>query len=226
MKQLLRDLLNRIGLGETVAQVGFLRRRGLGYRHIWAYRKIDGWLTENEAIALYDLACRLTPTHPVIVEIGSWLGKSSVILAKGLQGKTNPILYCIDPFDAAGDAGYAILVEARGLQLKEQFIENVKRNNVYDHIRILHGYSYDFAAGFSDEIDFLFIDGNHAYDSVMRDYTDWTPHLKTGGIIALHDVGDNFPGPTSVVKEKVVDNPAWSEVRRVDSLVMASKASL
>ena len=49
-------------------------------------------------MALYDTAKQLTNNSPTVVEIGSLVGKSSFVIAKGLERKTTPKLYCIDPF--------------------------------------------------------------------------------------------------------------------------------
>jgi predicted O-methyltransferase YrrM len=38
-----------------------------------------------------------------------------------------------------------------------------------------------------NEIDFLFIDGNHSYEQVLADYLMYSPLVKRGGIIAFHD---------------------------------------
>lgn len=38
------------------------------------------------------------------------------------------------------------------------------------------------------EIDFLFIDGDHTYEGVKRDFEIYSTLVKDGGIIALHDI--------------------------------------
>jgi cephalosporin hydroxylase len=38
------------------------------------------------------------------------------------------------------------------------------------------------------KIDFLFIDGDHTYEGVRRDYELYTPLVAPGGLVALHDV--------------------------------------
>jgi len=73
-------------------------KRGLKYRHIVNYVDINGWLSINEAIELYNIAESLPMNAPVVVEIGSWLGKSSLILSKGIKNKSGAKLYCINPF--------------------------------------------------------------------------------------------------------------------------------
>jgi predicted O-methyltransferase YrrM len=38
------------------------------------------------------------------------------------------------------------------------------------------------------EIDFLFIDGDHTYDGVKQDFETYSPRVKGGGLIVLHDI--------------------------------------
>ena len=38
-----------------------------------------------------------------------------------------------------------------------------------------------------NSLDFIFIDADHAYKSVVRDIEDWTPKVKKGGYITGHD---------------------------------------
>jgi predicted O-methyltransferase YrrM len=58
-----------------------------------------------------------------------------------------------------------------------------------------------------EPLDLLFIDGDHTYDSVSRDYELYAPLVREGGIVAFHDIVD---GPY----EAVGDAPRfWREVR-------------
>ena len=45
-------------------------------------------------------------------------------------------------------------------------------------------------------IDFLFIDGDHRYEGVKKDYEMYSPLVRPGGIIAFHDI---VPGPIELV---------------------------
>jgi predicted O-methyltransferase YrrM len=45
-------------------------------------------------------------------------------------------------------------------------------------------------------LDMLFIDGDHAYDGVRRDYELYAPLVRPGGLIAFHDIVE---GPESSV---------------------------
>jgi predicted O-methyltransferase YrrM len=49
-------------------------------------------------------------------------------------------------------------------------------------------FSADAVKQFQDQsLDFVFIDGNHAYEYVKEDIEIWTPKVKKGGIVSGHD---------------------------------------
>jgi len=155
------------------------------------------------------------------------------VISKGLKAKTSPTLYCIDPFNGDADEVDRVMYgrEMRKLNrtLKETFLDNMKQHGVLDVVRPLVGYSYEFAADFKQPIDLLFIDGNHDYEAVLQDYEQWSPFLKTGGMIAFHDVvlGENPDpaGPGMVGKQHIFDSPQWTDVRLIDALLVARKTT-
>jgi predicted O-methyltransferase YrrM len=52
--------------------------------------------------------------------------------------------------------------------------------------------------------DFVFIDGNHMYDAVKRDFQLYSPYVRKGGLIVLHDIGYAEEGGVSKL---------WDELR-------------
>jgi hypothetical protein len=76
-------------------------------------------------------------------------------------------------------------------------------------------------------VDFLFIDGDHSYDGVRRDWDDWTPLVREGGRVALHDAHPEaaWPepdhGPVRLLEE--VTSGGWQIVEHVDSLVVLER---
>jgi predicted O-methyltransferase YrrM len=40
----------------------------------------------------------------------------------------------------------------------------------------------------ASQVDFLFIDGDHSYEGVSRDFSLFSPVVRTGGLIAFHDI--------------------------------------
>lgn len=54
-------------------------------------------------------------------------------------------------------------------------------------------------------IDFLFIDGDHGYDGVRYDFVTYGPMVRSGGVIALHDV--------ATYREDCQVHKLWQEIR-------------
>jgi predicted O-methyltransferase YrrM len=181
------------------------------------YDGIEGFLTQREAAALFYYAARVKGCGS-IVEVGSWKGKSTYCLAKGLRdGK----VFAIDPFDASGDPPAAkIYKERKGVEdLLVQFKERMSDLNVIRKIEILHGFSVEFKDKFK-EIDLLFIDGDHSINGCKADFEFFAQKIVPGGYILLHDYDSsrNELGPTWVVKNLIADNSTFKHICLVDSL--------
>lgn len=212
----------------------FVRTYGIQYRAMQGFRQVDGFLSDREAIFLYDMAKAINTPSPVVVEIGSWVGRSSVAISHGLANKSNAKLYCIDPFNAAGDAFSASTYNQYQQQLPDTLLETFQRNiATYGYPEVVvptQGYSYDVARNWEKPIDFLFIDAAHDYEDVLRDFTDWQPHLKVGSVIAFHDIRlDGYTldvsGPCRVVRDHIFTNDQWEAVTQnlVESIFAARK---
>ncbi len=186
------------------------------------YEKIEGFLSPFEAIALYRFASLLTP-NSTVVEIGSWKGKSTYCLARGLQhGK----VIAIDPFDASGeDESHIIYQNMKGQKkLIDQFREEMQRLKVMEKIEIFSGYSHEFL-GKIPKIDLLFIDGDHSKEGCDFDFVNYSPFITSGGYIALHDYYQSRKdlGPTWVVKNRILPSQEYEFVELAGSLWVGRK---
>lgn len=56
-----------------------------------------------------------------------------------------------------------------------------------------------------DQLDLLFIDGDHTFDGVLRDFLDYRPFVRDGGLIAFHDIV-----PDNVLRGTAVTSAAWA----------------
>jgi predicted O-methyltransferase YrrM len=88
-------------------------------------------------------------------------------------------------------------------------IEMILRDSIkelvrdYPFIDIINMESKHASAEIADDsLDFIFIDANHSYNSVLEDITLWTPKVKEGGIISGHDYCDSHPGVMMAVSRK------------------------
>lgn len=54
----------------------------------------------------------------------------------------------------------------------------------------------------NNNLDFIFIDADHSYESCLQDIQLWFPKVKSGGLVSGHDYGHpRFPGVEKAVKE-------------------------
>ena len=170
---------------------------------------IPGWLTDEEGEALYDLAKGCTGKG-VIVEIGSWKGKSTTCLGLGSRaGKSVPI-FAVDPH-----ADYRF----------GEFKENIERAGVADLVTPIASKSQAAVSGFDRPIELLFVDGSHEYEDVKADFDQWVPKLVDGGTIAVHDT-TLWEGPKRVVEDNIYRGTGFKDVRFVfGSTTVATKVA-
>lgn len=160
---------------------------------------IEGWLTDAEGILLENLA-RENKTGN-IVEIGSWKGKSTIRLAKGtIAGKKN-MVFAIDPHTGSPEHKKAL---GEDLNTYQEFEQNIKKAGVENYVVPIVETSEEAAITFNAPVGLVFVDGNHEYEYVKKDFDLWYPKLVSGGIIAFHD--NNWPGPKKLIDE-ISSNP-------------------
>lgn len=125
--------------------------------HIWS------WTSHHELALL----CEFASASHNILEVGSYLGKSAVCMAKA---NPNARISCIDlPQD---DTTLAVL---------KIYVAKYKLNH-------LIGTTADWCPKWSgDRYDFAFLDGGHLYDDLVSDIKNVMPLMKAGGIISGHD---------------------------------------
>lgn len=55
------------------------------------------------------------------------------------------------------------------------------------HVVLLRKRSDEAVRDWHEPIDFLFIDADHSWKAIERDWRDWSRHVVAGGVVALHD---------------------------------------
>jgi predicted O-methyltransferase YrrM len=177
---------------------------------------IEGWLTEAEAQALYELA-RACTGRGAIVEIGSWKGRSTVCLATGSRAGAGGHVYAIDPHTGSAEH-HAAFGE---VDTVAEFRANVEGAGVAGLVTALVTTSLDAGAGFDRPVELLFVDGAHEYDAVRADLELWLPKVVDGGFVAVHDAFLEQSGPRRAIRELLAG--ACSDVHFVHSLFHARK---
>ena len=182
-------------------------------------KNVDGWLTNSEGELLYRLAKKCTG-RGVIVEIGSWKGKSTIWLAKGSQsGKQVPV-YAIDPHTGSKEH------QRRGSKVWtfDEFRHNIESAQVKQFVKPLVMESVKAAKLVKEPVELVFIDGAHDYASVKADFKAWYPKLVSGGIIAFHD-SITWKGVRQLMEESVFESEHFRDIGLVASITYAQKVS-
>lgn len=99
--------------------------------------------------------------------------------------------------------------------------------------RVILDYAENVVRTWRQPLDFLFIDGDHRPAEVRRDYALWTPFIRTGGLLAMHDCrmgrengAPYHPGPSQAAAEEVFGKPKeWEVLGEAWSLMIARKIS-
>lgn len=113
-------------------------------------------------------------------EIGVADGVYSEVLCQSIPGLK---LFCIDSWEKYKDDRR--MQRARQHAINYEFAK--KRLGKYG-VTIVRAFSMDAVKKFkNDELDFVYIDGNHAFDFVMQDIIEWSKKVRKGGIVAGHD---------------------------------------
>ncbi len=147
--------------------------------------QFEGLLVEGQEWWLYNTSYNQT-NDAVIVEIGSFKGRSTACLALGCVGTAKRV-YAIDTFNG-NDSDF------HQRNFFDQFQANISSLNLDRYVHPIVGLSTEAAPGWDKPIDFIFIDGSHEYNDVLADFENFYPHVKPGGIIAFHDVTEGWPG--------------------------------
>lgn len=151
-----------------------------------------------------------------VVEIGVWHGVNTRRLREAMDSQG--VLCAVDPFPR-GRLGVSF---QRFIAHRE--VGRVPRGTV----RWMEITGEDAARRFVQEglgqADFIFVDGDHSWEGVRRDWEAWSPVVAPRGIVALHDsrATDQYPigdaGSVRFTQEVVARDPRFSLVDAVDRL--------
>lgn len=139
------------------------------------------------------------------VEIGSLKGINSKSIIKTLNVKK---LYLVDPY-----LDYDGYTDDNGKdKMNKHMSDCINRlKGLEDKYELIRDYSANAAKKIPNNLDFVYIDGNHTYPFVKEDIDLYYPKVKDGGIIAGHDMengkpSDEHDGVTKAVIEFAVKN--------------------
>lgn len=174
--------------------------------------EVPGLLSIDEGVFLENAAKSTEKLKGVLVEIGSFCGKSTIFLA---QSKNK--IYSVDPHKGFVEPGMVY----PGTYKK--FIKNIRDAGVYSRIVPLVNTSKGAAKNWNKKIKFLFIDGLHDDKNAMMDFALWSRHLIDGGIVAVHDSFLRWCGSEKVAVSKIVNSPDFYKIGFSGSMIYGVK---
>lgn len=146
-----------------------------GFDDAWeAVDDVAGWLTLEQARLLYERAAAL-PALARIVEIGTYHGRSTIVLAKAAP--TAEVI-TIDPFASEPDVGTQDLAV---------FEANLDRSGLRDRVHHVRESSVAALTAVPGEVDLLYIDGAHDLKTALPDIKNWGARVRDGGVMLIHD---------------------------------------
>lgn len=160
-----------------------------------------------------------------LVEIGIFEGASSAMFRASMS--PDGVLHLIDPFVKVPDSK----LTARQLMARINLLRSTRGK-----VKWYRDYSYNVVQNWKEEIDLLFIDGDHSEIAVRNDWLSWHKFVKVGGVVLFHDARfgrgdgsywDGWPGPGKIVEELFRGPnklPNWKIVDEAGSLVVVERS--
>ncbi len=160
--------------------------------------KIKGFLDDQEGRRLYELALQAAALGPCL-EVGSYCGKSALFLGSACK-QCGSILFSIDHHRGSeeqqpGEEYFdPDLFDARTQSIDTfGFLRSTLHlAGLEDTVVPIVCNSKVAARAWATPLALVFIDGGHAYETVLSDYKCWNRHIMPGGYLLIHDI---FPDP-------------------------------
>lgn len=160
----------------------------------------------EQLLAIYELAVTW-PVDGDVVELGAWTGLTTCYLAAACRARQNGHVYAVDTFKGSREAlDHYRSVERFGGDTLSAFQQRIAAAGVGGQVDVLVGLTSEMVHAYCGlAIRVLFIDADHSYEGVRRDFELWSPLVAPGGLIIFHDyVG--APGVTRFVDTQVISN--------------------
>ncbi|EFL41597.1 secreted protein [Streptomyces griseoflavus Tu4000] len=164
-----------------------------------AFEAAKGFMPVDEGLALYAAAAGAGRLGLPLLEIGTYCGRSTILLADAARAagvtaltvdhhrgseEQQPGWDYHDPETVDPELGVMDTLPA--------FRRTLRRAGLEDHVVALVGRSPRVAALWAAPLALVFVDGGHTDEHATADYEGWAPHLAEGGLLVIHDV---FPDP-------------------------------
>jgi predicted O-methyltransferase YrrM len=196
-----------------------------------AFEAAKGFMPRHEGLALYAAAVRATALGLPLLEVGTYCGRSTLLLADAARGAGNPDVVAVTVDHHRGSEeqqpGWeyhdpeVVDPEVARMDTLPTFRRTLYRAGLEDHVVAVVGRSPQVARLWSAPLGLVFVDGGHTDEHAGADYEGWAPHLAEGGLLVIHDV---FPDPADGgqppyrIYRRALASGAFTEDSATDSL--------
>lgn len=138
----------------------------------------------------------------IVVELGTNIGTTSILLsAVAKKVVTTDVFENVEKIE--DDVQRGIYTQTFGNN--NHYYKQIKQKLKPFNVEVFQRLSYQLAEAFlPDSIDMVFIDADHSYKGVEKDYCAWFDRVKIGGYFAFHDCVEPFD--VYEFKKNVLDN--------------------
>jgi MMP 1-O-methyltransferase len=198
-------------------------------------QQVNGFLEPEEGQRLYELALEVAHGKGPCLEIGSYCGKSAIYLGGACQEKGST-LFSIDHHRGSEEQQPGELFFDPELfnsflcrvDTLPHFRKTLQMAELEDVVVPLVATSVAASRSWATPLNLVFIDGGHAYDTVLTDYESWSPHVALGGYLIFHDI---YPNPDDggqapyEIYQKAVSSGRYKELPMTGSLGVLLRVS-
>ncbi len=164
-----------------------------------AFEAAKGFMPATEGLALYAAAAEAAALGLPLLEVGTYCGRSTVLLAAAArEAGTTAITVDHHRGSEEQQPGWeyhdpsVVDPELGRMDTLPTFRRTLHRAGLEDHVVAIVGRSPQVASFWGTPLGLVFIDGGHTDEHANADYEGWAPHVADGGLLVIHDV---FPDP-------------------------------
>lgn len=193
-----------------------------------AFQAAKGFMPVVEGLALYAAAAEAAALGLPLLEVGTYCGRSTILLADAARAAGATAL-TVDHHRGSEEQqpGWeyhdptVVDPQVGRMDTLPTFRRTLHAAGLEEHVVALVGRSPQVAAVWGGPLGLVFIDGGHTDEHANGDYEGWAPHVADGGLLVIHDV---FPDPAHGgqapyrIYLRALASGAFTEVSVTDSL--------
>ncbi|MEU0677468.1 class I SAM-dependent methyltransferase [Streptomyces sp. NPDC006172] len=195
-----------------------------------AFEAAKGFMPADEGLALYAAAVDAGSLGLPLLEVGTYCGRSTILLADAAR-RAGVTALTVDHHRGSEEQqpGWeyhdptTVDPELGLMDTLSTFRRTLHRAGLEDHVVALVGRSPQVAKVWGAPLGLVFVDGGHTDEHANADYDGWAPHVADGGLLVIHDVfphpEDEFTGQAPYrVYLRALESGAFTEISDTGSL--------